>query len=1615
MRRFCGIVFSVIAVFAALNAAAQPFTNSWVRFSQDYYRIGVPRTGVYRVTRAQLEEAGVPIGSHNPQNIQLIQNGKPIACYIDGEQSGLCRYIEFYAEGNDGSLDVEMYDKPENQANPHYSLVTDEGAVFLTFNSSFSNLRYQLMAEADTAGYSVTDYCIIDTVFQYTGTYLSGEENCLYTGGEGWFDATALTIGKSVTKALPTPNVYTDSPMTASFSMALGTYSTSWHHLTVDFPGFSADTIFSGLRTLKYSTQIDAALLQARNNLIVSSVNDMGAATDYSRLAYAELVYPATFNFAGRRQQVFELPADNADKCLIINGMNFSKGGMLYDVSRNLRIALKADGNTATAVVPAHSELVLMIVIDNEAFAKAGDITAAPLTNHAVGGKPTVIISHSSLMSAAQRYADYRDAYLVDVEEIYNQFGYGIKRHPLAIRKFLEYISSTWTVKPEYLFIIGKGLPVNSTRKNTTNDKYSLIPPMGNPASDALLSAYIGDSGCAPTLATGRLAALTVNDVDTYLAKVKAFEDNKPAEWMKRVLHFCGGNNKNEQRSIRNYMSGYAATISDTLFGGAVTSFYKATSDPISTSKNDSVNMLVNGGVSLMTFFGHGSASGFDQDIDAPTTFHNDGRYPLILSNSCYTGNIFGTTQNSVSEKWVMIARKGAIGFIATVNEGVASYLDRFSSAFYRNLASDMYGQTIGRQMLAAQKAMADANSRLAMSTVHEMVLHGDPCVVLNSPQLPDLQISSSDVSFSPALLSTDVDSFTVSVTMRNIGRAITSPFEVELERRLADGTSSSFSKTINSLNYKQTVDFRLPIGQSSEAGMNTFTVTLDAQNAIEELSEDNNQASVTAFVASHQTRAVSPFNYSLNPQVPSELVASTSSALSDPQTDIFQLDTTARFNSPALLTEEIIHNGSVVRWQPQARLDTGTTYFWRVGDGSDNGWSESSFVARTGLTGWEQSHFEQLDDNDFEHITVDSANRRFHFAPAYRTVRCHNIGSPKNDNDYMGIYYSLDGYGGSSSCGVNAALLLVVIDSTTLLPWRSDRSAFGQWNYPNCSLADYEQYFIFYMWTPAEGVNRLINMVEAYVPDGDYFMVYSFISGKFRQWPDSAYQKFEEWGSEGIRILGDNTPYIFFTQKGHPEQTEEIYGSSATSVIDFRRTLQTAYNHGIITSPAIGPSSRWTALQWQADADTMDVNCVNVLGVEANGATTILMSGIDTAVADLSGIDAERYSYLRLQFETRDDSLRTPSQLKMWRVLYEPYTDLAVNQQREWSFYADTLAEGERGRVSVAFENIGLQPADSVLVHYWIQTSVNQIIEIGYHRLKTLQPSEYVTDTVSFATVGLVDDNVFYAELNPKPEGSLAYDQPELTHFNNFVIRQFCVVGDNRNPLMDVTIDGRHIKDGEIVSAKPEIVIRMTDDNQYFALADTGLISVYIANLETGIEERVDLSQTTVSFEPGTLDSNEARLVLILSLDDGTYQLRVRSHDVSGNESGTDDYLISFQVFNECAITDVYAFPNPFNSSTRFVFELTGTSLPDELRIDIYSPAGTIVRTLTMADFPGLHIGRNVSSCVWDGTNSHGALLPCGVYYYKVTATKDGNRLSRRPTQNASLRNGVGRLVIVR
>lgn len=1620
MRHIYRLHIILILLVVSFAARAQSFTNNWVNHNQQYYRIEVPRNGVYRIMRTQLERAGVPIGNITPQNIQLVQNGKLIPCYIDGEAEGLFNYIEFYAQKNNGWFDVEMYNSAKSQANPHHSLIADEGAVFLTWNDSFSNLRLKSLTTTNVDGYKQLDYCIIDTVCQYTNTYLTGETQCGYVEAEGWFDAAVLSLGSSITKSVPTPSVYSQGKLKAKINVVLATYSSNKHHIAIQCPGFSHDTVFTGLRNLKYSVTIDATKLASNNNFTFRSIDDVNAKTDYSRVSYIEIEYPSSFNFSNRRQQQFTLPPSETDACIAFSGIVLGANSVLYDITRGIRIGLMFDGSMAKAIVPKHTMPIEMIVVSETALAKAGAIDKALLSDHSRGNKANVIITHSSLMSSVKKYADYRNAYVADITDICNQFGYGIANHPLAIRKFIEFINSQWSVKPQTLFLIGKGVSAINTRYNKTYAKACLVPPMGYPASDALLSAYVDGSGHVPLLATGRLSAVSNADVEAYLEKVKTYESAAQAEWMKRVIHFCGGSDTYEQRVIKGYMDSYSQIIEDTLFGGKVSTFVKNSSEPIVTSKIDSVYSLINNGVSLITFFGHGSTTtGFDQNIDYPTSYSNEGKYPLLLSNSCYTGEIFSPWQNSISEQWVLPAKCGAIGLIAMVSEGLPSYLNMFTRAFYTSLSKKSYGEPIGKILKEAQENTLMFQTQNTINTIQEMVLHGDPCIVLNSPQQPDLTINNSDVWFTPSVLDTKIDSFTINVAVKNIGKSVTSEFCVMLERVCDNNVVETQVQAMQGLKYCDTIKFRLSIGQNMGGKTNSFRLFVDAMEQIDELDETNNSLTIDRYIIATDLVAALPTQFGLVASPPQAFKAITSDMQLVQHNGLLQIDTTQLFNSPLLYTQAISYSGSVAEWVPNFDFITEQTYFWRVAktdSDSEPNYSNSSFIIRNGLTGWEQSHFNQLIDNNFENIVIDTINRKFNFSTSPQTIQCRNIGSP-NSSNYMQLGYTINSYNGYSSCGAVNALLLVVIDSTTLIPWQSDMMRMGHANYPHCSSRPYENYFIFYLNNLEAGLDSLVNMVEKHIPNGNYFMIYSFISGQFQQWHESAYEAFERWGASQIRNVDNSVPYIFFSQKGHPGVTEEVVGTSANDTIVFRRALETNYYFGSVTSPVIGPAQKWSYLEWQATTDIDEVAFVSLVAVNENGTETTLIDTIKTSTFDLSDIDAQQYNSIKLKFNSKDYLQRTPAQLQSWRVVYTPYTDLSINPKIAWQFVADTLCEGEKGMAVMAFENIGNQNSDSLLVHYWIQTNNHKIVDVAYKRLKPLQPNTYVIDTVYFNTIGLSKKNVFYAELNPKVGNPAHYDQPEQTHFNNILQKEFNLIYDTKNPLLDVTIDGRHIKDGEMVSATPTIEISVIDDNKYLSINNLSLFDVYIKDMQNGEEKRIKLEDNpNVVFVPTDENGNRVKIIIKQNFANGTYQLRVRVCDASKNQSGDTDYTITFSVANESCITNIFAYPNPFSSATHFAINITGEQLPDDLQITIFSSSGVPVKTITRSQFATLHIGENPAAYTWNGTNSHGALLPNGLYFYKVTATLNGKSLPIRMNQNGRITtNNVGRIVIIR
>ena len=71
-----------------------------------------------------------------------------------------------------------------------------------------------------------------------------------------------------------------------------------------------------------------------------------------------------------------------------------------------------------------------------------------------------------------------------------------------------------------------------------------------------------------------------------------------------------------------------------------------------------------------------------------------------------------------------------------------------------------------------------------------------------------------------------------------------------------------------------------------------------------------------------------------------------------------------------------------------------------------------------------------------------------------------------------------------------------------------------------------------------------------------------------------------------------------------------------------------------------------------------------------------------------------------------------------------------------------------------------------------------------------------------------------------------------EQYYFNNIAINPFQIASDKINPLLDVTFDGVHIMNQDIINSQPEIIITLKDENTILMLnedADTSNIQVYL------------------------------------------------------------------------------------------------------------------------------------------------------------------------------------------
>ncbi len=132
-------------------------------------------------------------------------------------------------------------------------------------------------------------------------------------------------------------------------------------------------------------------------------------------------------------------------------------------------------------------------------------------------------------------------------------------------------------------------------------------------------------------------------------------------------------------------------------------------------------------------------------------------------------------------------------------------------------------------------------------------------------------------------------------------------------------------------------------------------------------------------------------------------------------------------------------------------------------------------------------------------------------------------------------------------------------------------------------------------------------------------------------------------------------------------------------------------------------------------------------------------------------------------------------------------------------------------------------------------------------------------------------------------------------------------------------------------------------------------------------------------------------------NLADGWHSLKLKVWDVYNNSSQAYTEFVVAES-SEMALDYLMSYPNPFKDWTIFSFEHNQSLEPIDVKIEIYTLSGQLVKTITDVYNAG---GYRYKSYEWDGCDEGGEKLMQGMYVYRVivqnsdgTVSQDNNKL---------------------
>ncbi len=694
------------------------------------WRIKTTAEGIHKITYSELEAAGVPVSSLDPQSIQLFNEGTEVAVQIVGEEDGNfdeSDFILFFAR----------------IFNTKYSA---ENVYWLTYGST-PGIR---MAEVD----GTPSEQEIPTSFLQTKHI---EKNLYYVSqapGDDRFDRWMGDYASSTKSSTQFFDLVSPAASEALLNIALLGYTDLAHTFVIKVNEVDLGTyMFTGKIYQIFEVDVPGGVLVAGQNKIeittsetgipffldwVDMTYESGFSSEQDRLTF-DYNTPGIFNFqiegfTSGLISVYEITDVTLVK-EVVGGQVFDTGG-LFTMSYQGNI----DEDKKYSLVE-NSAFLSVKAIEQDVSSDLGSIT-----NEAdyIVITPTIFNAQAEILSLYRSEQGLRTM-VVNLQDIYDQFGYGYQDVNF-VRDFLSYAYHNWEAPaPAFVVLFGDGNqdPKGYISTSLPNHMPSYLaatdPWLGETAADNRYVTFIGGD-LLPDMMLGRLTAGDVTEAEILVNKLLSYEETPPDSWKQRVLLVADDPD----------FAGNFTQISEDLIDCCLPDIYtpekvyfKETHPDESTARAAIIN-IVNQGALITNYIGHASRVQWTDEgvfrMSDISNLVNADRLTVVLSMTCLDGQYqrhqAGTNNRSMAEIITGTAGKGAVASWSPTGLGVSNGHDHLNRGFFEAVFINGSG-TIGEGTTAGKFDLWSTGTHPDLLDTY--LLFGDPATRLALVYRPEV------------------------------------------------------------------------------------------------------------------------------------------------------------------------------------------------------------------------------------------------------------------------------------------------------------------------------------------------------------------------------------------------------------------------------------------------------------------------------------------------------------------------------------------------------------------------------------------------------------------------------------------------------------------------------------------------------------------------------------------------------------------------------------------------------------------------------------------------------------------------------------------------------------